>query len=84
MQKKSGKAEVKGERMDLLEFGLRNRESDSAVKRKLAEAALEIVKKQADLYEKRLEKEEISFPDEDTEVLMNRIREEIEKESSSN
>lgn len=65
--------------MDLLKFGLDNRESKSVVKRKMAEAALEIVKKQADLYEKQLEKEEISFPDEDAEELFRKIREEIEE-----
>lgn len=66
--------------MDLLKFGLDNLESSSAVKRNLAKAALEIVKKQADLYEKMLEKEDISIPDEDTEILLQKIREEIQKE----
>ena len=66
--------------MDLLKFGLDNKDSNSVVKRKLAEAALEMVKKQADLYEKYLEKEDISIPDEDTEELLRKIREEIEKE----
>lgn len=68
--------------MDLLKFGLDNLESDSAVKRNLAKAALEIVKKQADLYEKILEKEDISIPEEDTEELLHKIREEIKKEES--
>lgn len=68
--------------MDLLKFGLDNLESDSAVKRNLAKAALEIVKKQADLYEKILEKEDISIPEEDTEELLRKIREEIKKEES--
>lgn len=71
---------TKGDSMDLLKFGLDNLESSSAVKRNLAKAALEIVKKQADLYEKMLEKEDISIPDEDTEKLLQKIREEIQKE----
>lgn len=75
--------ETKGERMDLLKFGLDNMESSSVVKRKLAKAALEIVKKQADIYEKMLEKEDISIPDEDTEELLRKIREEIQKEESA-
>lgn len=69
--------------MDLLKFGLDNMESSSVVKRKLAKAALEIVKKQADIYEKMLEKEDISIPDEDTEELLRKIREEIQKEESA-
>ena len=68
--------------MDLLKFGLDNLENSSAVKRNLAKAALEIVKKQADLYEKILEKEDISIPDEDTEKLLQKIREEIQKEEN--
>lgn len=63
--------------MDLLEFGMRNEKSESAVKRTMAKAALGAVKKKADLYEAYLKQQGEVIPDLEAEVLLKKIREEI-------
>lgn len=64
--------------MDLLEFGMENEKSTSAVKRAMAKAALAAVKKQADLYEDYLEKHCDTFPEPDSEEMLQKIREGID------
>lgn len=49
--------------MDLLEFGMKNRENGSRLLRTAARGILEIEKKRADLYEAYLDKKNISCPD---------------------
>lgn len=63
--------------MDLLEFGMENEKSESTVKRTLAKAALTAAKKQADLYEAYIESRPISFPEPDSEQMLQKIREGI-------
>ena len=62
--------------MDLLLFGMKNRNSSSAVKRHLAEAALRVEKTKADLQEKLVEGTKI--PEEDEEKLLQDIKTRIE------
>lgn len=60
--------------MDLLEFGMRNRRSRSAVKRCLAEAALKIEIVRADLLEKKLDRMHIALPEDmDSEKMLEEI-----------
>lgn len=66
--------------MDLLEFGMKNKESGSAVKKTLARGALAAAKKKADLYEAYLEKHEIDIPQdtEEEERLLKQIQKKIQ------
>lgn len=68
--------------MDLLEYGINNKDSESVIKRTIARQVLAWEKKRADFYEARLEKEEIHIPDtpEETEELFRKICEKIEEE----
>lgn len=65
--------------MDLLEFGMEYEKSGSAVKRTLAKGALAAAKKQADLYEAYIMKQNVSIPEdsEDDAAMLEAIREEI-------
>lgn len=65
--------------MDLLEFGMENEKSESAVKRTLAKGALAAAKKQADLYEAYIMKQNVSIPEdaENDAAMLEAIREEI-------
>lgn len=65
--------------MDLLEFGMENKDSKSKIKRVLAKGALEAAKKQADLYEAYIERQEIEFPDDSQEnaALLHSIYEKL-------
>ena len=65
--------------MDLLEFGMENEKSKSTVKKALAHAALAVEKKKADLYEQYLEKN-VSLPEDDSDVMLQKIREQIKEE----
>lgn len=68
--------------MNLLEFGMRNRESESGLLRAVAGGILEIEKKRADLYEAYLDRKNISCPDDpaaDT-ALFDRICEAISRQ----
>ncbi len=66
--------------MDLLEFGMRNEKDGSLFCRMLARLALAAERKRADLCECRLNKKEISFPDDPDEdaALLKNIREQID------
>ena len=65
--------------MDLLEFGMKNRESGSGLLRAAARGILEIEKKRADLYEAYLDKKNISCSDDPAAdaALFDKIRETI-------
>ena len=65
--------------MDLLEFGMEHVNSKSAVKRTLAKGALAAAKKQADLCEAYVERQNITIPEnpEEDAALLQKIREEI-------
>ena len=60
--------------MDLLKYGMENRKSSSAVRRHLAEMALHVEKRRADLEEKALEKSGITVSEEDGEEMLREIR----------
>lgn len=66
--------------MDFFEYGMQNVKSESLFRRMLAKGILAAEKKRADLYEKRLSKEEISFPDgpEENAALLKKIRDQID------
>lgn len=68
--------------MDLLQFGMKNQNSSSVVKRKAAEGALQLVKWQADRYEQWLEKQEITIPEtqDDTENMLQQIYAALEQQ----
>lgn len=66
--------------MDLLKYGMENRKSSSAVRRHMAEAALNLEKARADLEERRIEKSGIEIPEADDEKLLEKIRARIEAE----
>ncbi len=70
--------------MDLLEFGIKNQNSPSAVKKGAARKALRFVKWQADRYEKKLEKEGIAVPEnqDDAETMLERIYAALEQRST--
>lgn len=69
--------------MDLLKFGMENRKHPSAVRRRLAEAALYIAKKEADVMEWRIQRKRIELPEAgDEDELLMKIREEIGKKAS--
>lgn len=65
--------------MDLLDYGMRNQKSESAVKRLLAQGALAAARKQADLYEARLMKKSMTIPEnpEEDAAMLERIRQEL-------
>ncbi len=63
--------------MDLLEFGMENENSRSAVKRAMAQIALKAVKTKADMYEHYLESCPMSIPEVDTDIMLQNIREGI-------
>lgn len=65
--------------MDLLDYGMKNEKSDSAVKRLLAKGALAAAKKQADFYEAQVMKMSIDIPQspEEDAAMLERIRKEI-------
>ena len=69
--------------MDLLKYGMENRKSSSAVKRHLAEAALNMEKARADLEESALEKSGIELPEMDDEKMLREIRAGIEAEKKN-
>lgn len=65
--------------MDLLEYGMNNRNSASAVKRAAAKSALKMAMFQADLYEQHLNRKQIAVPEDpaETEAMLRRIREAV-------
>lgn len=67
--------------MDLLKFGMENNSSESAVKKALAKGALAAAKKQADLYEAYINKQEIELPEDPKtdEKMLEKIQERIAK-----
>lgn len=67
--------------MDLLKFGMENNSSESAVKKALAKGALAAAKKQADLYEAYVNKQEIEMPKDPKadEQMLEKIQERIAK-----
>ncbi len=69
--------------MDLLKFGMENRKSPSAVRRRLAEAALSVEKTRADLEEKAIEKSGIRIPETDDREMLREIKARIEAEEKS-
>ena len=66
--------------MDLLKYGMDNRKSSSMVKRRLAEAVLNVEKAKADLEENRIEKSGIRLPEMDDGKMLREIRARIETE----
>lgn len=68
--------------MDLLDFGMKNQNSKSPVKKAAAKGALQIARLQADMYEHYLEKEEIPLPEDPdaAEAMLKRIQDELEKQ----
>lgn len=66
--------------MDLLKFGMENRRSSSAVKRRMAEAVLDMEKAKADMEESRIGKSGIELPETDDEKMLREIRARIETE----
>ena len=69
--------------MDLLKYGMENRKSSSPVKRRLAEAALNVEKARADLEESSIEKSGIELPEMDDEKMLREIRARIEAEKEA-
>lgn len=65
--------------MNLLEFGMKNRDSSSWVKRGLARAALETEKRRADQIERRMKKKHLDIPGGDDEKMLEEIRKRIEE-----
>lgn len=64
--------------MDLLEFGMKNMDSESPVKKAAAKGALEVAKLHADLYEQYLEKKlPIPENEEETKQMLKEIQEQI-------
>ncbi len=70
--------------MDLLDFGMKNEQSDSRVRRTLARAAIAVEKKKADLYEAALNKKDIPVPEnaEDDAAMLQRIKEAIAEQNA--
>lgn len=67
--------------MDLLEFGMENRKSRSAVRRGLAKAALKIETVRADLLEKKLDRQHIRLPEDlDSDRMLEEIWNRIHRE----
>lgn len=67
--------------MDLLKYGMENRRSSSAVRRRLAETVLNMEKAGADLEESRIEKSGIELPEMDDEKMLREIRARIRTEA---
>lgn len=67
--------------MDLLDFGMKNRDSKSKTRRIAAEAALAAERAKADIYEKYLEQKRLDLPDNPLrdEWMLQRILEEAEE-----
>ncbi len=70
--------------MDLLEFGMKNEQSDSRVRRTLARAAIAVEKKKADMYEAALNKKDIPIPEnaEDDAAMLQKIKEAIAEQNA--
>ena len=66
--------------MDLLKYGMENRKSSLALRRCMAEAALNAEKAKADLEEKLLAKSGIEISSAEEEKLLEKIRARIEEE----
>lgn len=65
--------------MDFLEYGLKNKDSTSILRRRLAQILLAIERKRADLYEAHLDGKEIRLPEdpEADRLLLQKIREQV-------
>lgn len=64
--------------MDFLDFGMKNEQSGSPVRRALGKAALAAEKKRADLYEAALNKKNIPLPDDmDDAAMLEKIQKAI-------
>lgn len=76
LQKVAHNKEERDGSMDLLAYGMKNRDSKSGFRRAAAWGALQAAKLQANLYERRIEKKGIPVPDsrEDTEQMLRSIR----------
>lgn len=61
--------------MDLLNYGMKNQNSSSVVKRTVAKGALQAAKLQADLYEQYIEHKQIAVPEDPkgAEDMLHRI-----------
>lgn len=70
--------------MDLLDFGMKNEQSDSRVRRTLARAAIAVEKKKADLYEAALNKKDIPLQEnaEEDAAMLQRIKEAIAEQNA--
>lgn len=70
--------------MDLLDFGMKNEQSDSRIRRTLARAAIAAEKKKADLYEAALNKKDIPLPDdpEGDDAMLQKIKEAISEQNA--
>ncbi|MDO4345352.1 MAG: hypothetical protein Q4C50_11170 [Eubacteriales bacterium] len=70
--------------MDLLDFGMKNEQSDSRIRRTLARAAIAAEKKKADLYEAALNKKDIPLPDdpEGDAAMLQKIKEAIAEQNA--
>lgn len=66
--------------MNLLEYGLENKESSSAVRRRLARIALELERVRADLLERKLRSHKYDYPAGDDNVLWEKIMQQINSE----
>ncbi len=69
--------------MDLLDFGMKNGQSNSRVRKTLARAAIAVEKKKADLYEAALNKKDIPVPEnaEDDAAMLQKIKEAIAEQN---
>ncbi len=70
--------------MDVLDFGMKNEQSDSRVRRTLARAAIAVEKKKADLYEAALNKKDIPLQEnaEEDAAMLQRIKEAIAEQNA--
>lgn len=70
--------------MDFLKYGLEHEKSGSRPQRMIARCLLEIEKRRADRFEKRLNKKQIPISEssEETDALLAEIRERIRREES--